>query len=78
MARLIDLYKKEIIAKLMEQFSFKSVMQVPKIKKITINMGVGEAVNDKKVIEAAVADLTAISGQKPVLKSVMDGQLVVR
>jgi large subunit ribosomal protein L5 len=67
MARLIDLYKKEIIAKLMEQFSFKSVMQVPKIKKITINMGVGEAVNDKKVIEAAVADLTAISGQKPVV-----------
>ena len=67
MARLKQIYRKEIVQKLMKQFSFSSVMQVPKIKKITINMGVGEAVNDKKVIDAAVADMTAIAGQKPVI-----------
>ena len=51
----------------MEQFQYSSVMQVPKITKITINMGVGEAVADKKVLESAAADLTRISGQKPVI-----------
>jgi large subunit ribosomal protein L5 len=67
MARLKKLYSEEIVKKLMKEFSFTSVMQVPKIKKITINMGVGEAVNDKKVIDAAVADMTAIAGQKPIV-----------
>ncbi len=67
MARLQDTYKKEIVAKLMEQFGYKNIMQVPKIEKITLNMGVGEAVADKKVIEKAVGDMTAIAGQKPVV-----------
>jgi len=67
MARLQDTYKKEIVARLMEQFGYKNIMQVPKIEKITLNMGVGEAVADKKVIEKAVGDMTAIAGQKPVV-----------
>lgn len=67
MARLQDTYKKEIVAKLMEQFGYKNIMQVPKIEKITLNMGVGEAVADKKVIDKAVGDMTAIAGQKPVV-----------
>ncbi|MEY3220738.1 MAG: hypothetical protein RIT27_2095 [Pseudomonadota bacterium] len=67
MARLQDTYKKEIVAKLMEQFGYKNIMQVPKIEKITLNMGVGEAVADKKVIDKAVGDMTAITGQKPVV-----------
>jgi large subunit ribosomal protein L5 len=67
MARLQDTYKKEIMTKLMEQFGYTNIMQVPKIEKITLNMGVGEAVADKKVIEKAVGDMTAIAGQKPVV-----------
>jgi large subunit ribosomal protein L5 len=67
MARLQNTYKNEIVAKLMEQFGYKNIMQVPKIEKITLNMGVGEAVADKKVIEKAVGDMTAIAGQKPVV-----------
>jgi large subunit ribosomal protein L5 len=67
MARLQSTYKNEIVAKLMEQFGYKNIMQVPKIEKITINMGVGEAVADKKIIDKAVADMTAIAGQKPVV-----------
>jgi large subunit ribosomal protein L5 len=67
MARLKEQYKKEIAPKLKEKFSFKSVMQVPKLKKITLNMGVGEAVNDKKAIESAVSDLRLIAGQEPVV-----------
>lgn len=67
MARLKEQYKKEIIPKLKEKFSFESVMQVPKVTKITLNMGVGEAVNDKKAIEAAVADMRLIAGQEPVV-----------
>lgn len=67
MARLKEQYQKEIVPKLKEQFSFDSVMQVPKITKITLNMGVGEAVNDKKSIEAAVGDMTLIAGQQPVV-----------
>lgn len=67
MSRLRDLYKKTIAPELMKKFQYKSVMQVPKISKITINMGVGEAVNDKKVMNFAVEDMTRISGQKPVI-----------
>lgn len=67
MARLQAIYRKDIVPKLKKAFNFKSVMQVPKITKITLNMGVGEAVDDKKAITAAVADLEKISGQKVVI-----------
>ena len=67
MSRFQEFYRNEIVGKLTEQFSYKSVMEVPRITKITLNMGVGEAVNDKKVIEHAVSDLTKIAGQKPVV-----------
>ncbi len=66
MARLQEFYKKEVVAQLQKQFGYKSVMQVPRILKVTLNMGVGEAVADKKVLENAVADMTKIAGQKPV------------
>src|SRR3990172_2592873 len=62
-----ELYEKTIVPKLMEQFKYKSVMEVPKVIKVTLNMGVGEAVADKKVIANAVDDLTAIAGQKPII-----------
>jgi len=67
MARLQEVYKTKVVPELQEQFAYKNVMQVPRIKKITLNMGVGEAVADKKQIENAVRDLTAIAGQKPVV-----------
>lgn len=67
MARLQDLYKDKIVAELKSQFNYKSDMEVPRITKVTLNMGVSEAVTDKKVIENAVADLTKIAGQKPVV-----------
>ena len=67
MARLQELYSKDIISAMMKKFGYKSVMQVPKIQKITLNMGVGEAVTDKKVMGFAVDDLTKIAGQKPVV-----------
>jgi large subunit ribosomal protein L5 len=60
-------YREKVVPDLMKQFGYKTVMQVPRITKITLNMGVGEAVNDKKNIEMAVGDLTKISGQKPVV-----------
>lgn len=66
MARLQDVYKKEIVPKLMEKHGCKSPLEVPRIKKITINMGLGEAVNDKKIIVSAMADLDKITGQKSV------------
>ena len=66
MARLKAVYNDVIIPKLMAQFGYKNIMQVPKLTKITLNMGVGEAVNDKKVINFALDDLARISGQKPV------------
>jgi large subunit ribosomal protein L5 len=65
MTRLQEHYRKTVIPKLQERFGYKNVMQVPKITKITINMGVGEAMSDKKIIDNAVGDLTKISGQKP-------------
>ncbi|MCF7992597.1 MAG: 50S ribosomal protein L5 [Thiohalocapsa sp.] len=67
MSRLQTVYRDEIVGRLQEQFGYKSVMQVPKIEKITLNMGVGEAINDKKIMESAVKDLTQIAGQKPIV-----------
>jgi large subunit ribosomal protein L5 len=67
MTRLQQHYQDTVIKQLMEKFGYKSVMQVPKIEKITLNMGLGEAVGDKKIIERALADMTAIAGQKPVV-----------
>jgi large subunit ribosomal protein L5 len=66
-ARLQSFYKEKVAADLMQKFGYKSVMEVPRITKITLNMGLGEAINDKKVIEHAVGDLTKIAGQKPVV-----------
>ena len=70
MAKLHDLYKQEVIKALSEKFGYKSVMQVPRIVKITLNMGVGEAVADKKVLENAARDMAAITGQKPLITKV--------
>jgi large subunit ribosomal protein L5 len=67
MARLKDFYRETVIPKLTKDLGVKNAMQVPKITKITVNMGVGEAVADRKVMDAAVADLTKITGQKPKL-----------
>jgi large subunit ribosomal protein L5 len=67
MNHLQEHYRKNVVPKLMEQFGYKSVMQVPRIEKITLNMGVGEAVADKKILENAVNDLVKIAGQKPVV-----------
>lgn len=67
MARLREFYKNEVVPLLMARFGYSSVMAVPRITKITLNMGVGEAVADKKVLEHAVADLAKIAGQKPVV-----------
>jgi len=67
MARLKQLYKDTVVKNLTEQFGYKSVMEVPRIKKITLNMGVGEAVADKKIMEHAVDDMRKIAGQKPVV-----------
>jgi large subunit ribosomal protein L5 len=66
-ARLALHYRDKVVPELMKKFGYKTVMQVPRIKKITINMGVGETVNDKKVLDHAVADMTRIAGQKPVV-----------
>jgi len=67
MSTLQSQYKETIVPSLMDELKFKSIMEVPKITKITLNMGVGDAVADKKVIQNAVADLEKISGQKPII-----------
>lgn len=67
MSRLQQYYRETVIGELMEKFGYANVMQVPRIEKITINMGLGEAVADKKIIEKAVGDLTQIAGQKPIV-----------
>ena len=67
MSRLKDFYRDDVVKQLTEQFGYKSVMEVPKVTKITLNMGVGEALTDKKVLEHAVSDMEKISGQKPVV-----------
>ena len=69
MARLQQLYKNELVAKLKSELALDNVMEVPRITKITLNMGVGEAIGDKKSLESAVADLTLIAGQKPVINN---------
>ncbi|MGZ8197564.1 MAG: 50S ribosomal protein L5 [Burkholderiales bacterium] len=67
MARLHDHYRESVVPDLMKRFGYQSLLQVPRIQKITLNMGVGEAVADKKVMESAVGDLEKIAGQKPVV-----------
>lgn len=67
MARLQDFYKATVVPDLQKQFNYKSVMEVPRITKITLNMGVGEAVGDKKILDNAVGDMVKIAGQKPVV-----------
>lgn len=67
MARLQEVYREQVVPKLLERFGYQSVMQVPKITKITLNMGVGEAIADKKIMENAVGDLKKISGQQPIV-----------
>ena len=66
-ARLQQIYREKIVPELMKQFGYKSIMEVPRLTKITLNMGVSEAVSDKKVMDHAVGDLTKIAGQKPVV-----------
>ncbi|NLO89562.1 MAG: 50S ribosomal protein L5 [Clostridia bacterium] len=68
MPRLKEKYRKEVIPALMETFKYKNVMEVPRIEKIVINMGVGEATQNPKALDAAVEDLTLISGQKPIIR----------
>ncbi len=67
MARLKELYKKEILQRLMKEFNYKNVMQVPRLHKITINMGLGEAIVNAKILDTASSELAAITGQKPVI-----------
>jgi large subunit ribosomal protein L5 len=67
MARLQEFYKDTVVSQLRDKFGYKSIMEVPRITKITLNMGVGEAVGDKKILENAVGDMTKIAGQKPVV-----------
>ena len=67
MSRLQEYYRKTVVPSLMSQFEYKNVMEVPRITKITLNMGVGEAVADKKVMDHAVADMTKIAAQKPIV-----------
>lgn len=67
MTRLEKIYKEEVVPKLMKRFGYRNIMQVPRISKITLNMGVGEAVGNKKVLENAVDDMAKIGGQKPIV-----------
>ncbi|MCK4587337.1 MAG: 50S ribosomal protein L5 [Gammaproteobacteria bacterium] len=69
MSRLREFYKDTVVTQLKDQFGYKSVMEVPKLEKITLNMGVGEAIGDKKVIQHAVGDMTKIAGQKPIVNN---------
>ena len=67
MARLQEFYKETVVPQLMKEFGYKNTMEVPKVTKVTLNMGVGEAVQDKKIMDRAVGDMTAIAGQKPIV-----------
>jgi large subunit ribosomal protein L5 len=66
-ARLATVYKEKVVPELMQKFGYKTVMQVPRLRKITVNMGVGETTTDKKILDNAVSDMTKIAGQKPVV-----------
>jgi len=66
--RLLEKYRNEIIPKMMEAFSFKNRMAVPRLEKIVVNMGVGEALQDMKILEKAMEELATITGQKPILR----------
>lgn len=66
MARLQEFYKQTVVPQLRDKFGYKSIMEVPRITKVTLNMGVGEAIGDKKILENAMGDMTKIAGQKPV------------
>ncbi len=66
-ARLQGIYREKIVPELMKKFDYKSVMQVPRVQKITLNMGVGDATSDKKILDSAVSDMVKIAGQKPVV-----------
>ena len=78
MARLLEKYKTEIAPKLQEEFAFKSAMEIPRITKITLNMGLGEAVANKNVLQSAAADLEKISGQKPVITKAKKSEAVFK
>ena len=78
MVRLKQLYKDEIVAQLQKKFDYKTVMQVPTITKITLNMGVGEALGDKKVMAFATSDMEKISGQKPIVTKAKNQLLVLK
>lgn len=67
MSRLAEYYKQTVVPQLMQEFKYQSVMEVPKLTKITLNMGLGEAVGDKKIIDHAISDMEKISGQKPIV-----------
>jgi len=67
MSRLQDYYKETVVPQLQERFNYSNIMEVPRLTKITLNMGVGEAVGDKKVMDRAVGDMTAVAGQKPIV-----------
>ena len=67
MARLKDIYEKEVVAKMTQEFSYRNRMQVPRIHKVVVNMGLGEALQNPKILESAVKEMTAITGQKPVV-----------
>lgn len=69
MTRLEEIYKDKIASQLKEQFAYKSAMEIPKVTKVTLNMGVGDAIADKKVLQNAVADMEKIAGQKPVVSN---------
>ena len=67
MARLKELYEKELVPQLVKEFSYKNVMEVPRLEKIVINMGLGDAIQNVKILDSAAAEMTAIAGQKPVI-----------
>ncbi len=69
MARLQEFYRDTVVQQLMDQFSYKSVMEVPRITKVTLNMGLGEALVNKKVLESGLGDMTKIAGQKPIVRN---------
>ena len=69
MARLLDRYRAEVVPALMQEFGYKNVMQVPKLEKIVVNIGIGEAIQNSKALDAATADLQSITGQKPITKN---------